>query len=116
MAMNKSHIEREHKTVEYMIAFYCRKQHEGIQLCSECRELSEYAAQRLEKCPFREDKPTCAKCPVHCYKSEMREKIRKVMRYSGPRMILRHPIWAILHIMDGRRKQTRVKRDKREAL
>jgi hypothetical protein len=60
--------------------------------------------QRLEKCPFEEGKTTCARCPVHCYKPEMREKIRAVMRYSGPRMLYRHPMLTIFHIIDGRRK------------
>ena len=55
--------------------------------------------------PFHEGKTTCANCPAHCYKPEMREKIRKVMRYAGPRMIYRHPILALLHIIDGRRKE-----------
>ena len=35
----------------------------------------------------------------------MREKIRMVMRYSGPRMIYKHPIAAIWHMIDRRRKE-----------
>jgi hypothetical protein len=104
--MTKEHprIRREKKTIESMIALYCRKQHGGNRrLCPECQELSEYAMQRLQKCPFQERKPTCAKCPVHCYKPAMREKIRCVMRYSGPRMIYTHPVLAIAHLVDGRR-------------
>ena len=30
-----------------------------------------------------------------------RKEVRKVMRYAGPRMIRRHPILAVLHIVDG---------------
>ena len=30
----------------------------------------------------------------------MRDKIREVMRFSGPRMILYHPIEAIIHMFD----------------
>jgi len=65
----------------------------------------EYASKRLDKCPFQEGKTTCAKCPVHCFKPDMRQQIRLVMRYSGPRMLLRHPLMAILHMIDGRRKE-----------
>jgi hypothetical protein len=72
-------------------------------LCTDCVELRQYAFARLEKCRYQDDKPTCAKCPVHCYRPEMREKVRVVMRYSGPRMMLRHPVLAIAHIIDGRR-------------
>jgi hypothetical protein len=43
---------------------------------------------------------TCAKCPVHCYRPELRERIRAVMRYAGPRMLFRHPRLAILHLWD----------------
>lgn len=59
--------------------------------------------QRIDKCPFCLNKPTCANCPVHCYKKDMREAVREAMRYAGPRMLLRHPILAILHQIDGRR-------------
>jgi hypothetical protein len=95
-------IAREAKTVENMVHIYCRKQH-GAQsvLCNECGELLRYSLIRLEKCPFQEGKTTCANCPVHCYSLDMREKIREVMRFSGPRMILHHPIMALLHIKDG---------------
>ena len=68
------------------------------------QELLDYARLRLGKCPYQEGKPTCANCPIHCYRPEMREKIRATMRYAGPRMLLRHPILAILHLLDGRKE------------
>jgi hypothetical protein len=72
-----------------MIELYCRRHHQAKgSLCDECRELLAYAMQRIEKCPFQADKPTCAKCPIHCYRPAMREKVRQVMRYAGPRMML----------------------------
>jgi len=74
-------------------------------LCAECSELLGYALARLDKCPFQEGKTSCAKCPVHCYKPDMREKIRIVMRYAGPRMPYRHPILTIYHMFDSRRKE-----------
>jgi hypothetical protein len=99
-------MKRERKTVENMIKIYCRDQHktEGV-LCQECRELAEYALLRLRNCPFQENKTTCGNCPIHCYKPHMREKIRAVMRYAGPRMIRHHPLLAIGHMIDGLRKE-----------
>jgi len=98
-------LERERRTVSLMIAMYCRAQHAQVQgLCPECAELEAYALARVEKCRFGERKPACANCPVHCYKPEMRQRIRAVMRYAGPRMLLRHPLLALLHLLDGRRK------------
>ena len=87
-----------------MIGMYCRRHHNGTEICEECAGLLQYARQRLEKCPFGEGKTTCAKCQVHCYKPDMRQKIRVVMRYSGPRMLFRHPVMAFRHLLDGRRK------------
>ena len=86
--------------VSEMIALYCRKQHgtpKGT-LCPECRQLHDYALARIEKCPFMETKTFCSACKVHCYKSEMREKIRAVMRWAGPRMLPVHPVLSIRHV------------------
>jgi len=94
-------MEREIKTVELMIDLYCRDQHGSIDhLCPQCLDLFDYVKKRLEKCPLKTEKPRCSKCPVHCYKPEMRERIKAVMRYSGPRMFYRHPILAGKHYLN----------------
>jgi len=98
-------MKREHKTVELMIALYCKDHHQTTQgLCADCEILAEYAGLRLANCPFQENKTTCGNCPIHCYKPKMREKVREVMRYAGPRMIWHHPLLAFGHMIDGRRK------------
>jgi hypothetical protein len=100
-----SRMVREKKTVAAMVHLYCRRLHGTRRdLCSECEGLLSYARARLDRCPFQEDKPTCSKCPIHCYKPEPREKIRAVMLYAGPRMLLSHPVLALLHLIDGRRE------------
>ncbi|MCF0179071.1 MAG: nitrous oxide-stimulated promoter family protein [Bacteroidales bacterium] len=91
-------IEQEKYVVELMIRLYCKKHEGNEELCEECGKLLDYAHSRLSHCKFGAEKPTCQKCPVHCYKPEMRENIRKVMRWSGPRMMLYHPIIAIKHL------------------
>jgi hypothetical protein len=101
-------LERERQTVRYMIEIYCRKNHPaeraGLQLCPACQQLADYAMQRIERCPFKANKPTCARCTVHCYKPAMREQVRQMMRFSGPRMLLYHPVLAIAHLLDEARK------------
>jgi len=99
-------MQREARTVEVMILRFCRDRHgtKGEVPCKECRDLLTYAHRRLKHCPFQENKTTCGKCPVHCYAPQMREKIRDVMRYAGPRMLLTHPVMAIAHLLDGLRK------------
>ncbi|MCK4823151.1 nitrous oxide-stimulated promoter family protein [bacterium] len=104
--MNNMHpqVKRESKTVKEMMEFYCRKHHSSNGLCPECLSLMEYAHQCLERCPFQEGKTTCAKCPVYCYNPIMRERIRAIMRYSGPHMLYRHPVATLWHLIDERRK------------
>jgi len=98
-------ISREKRTMAAMVRIYCRHHHGAHgQLCADCAQVLEYATGRLDRCPYGAEKPTCAKCPIHCYKPAMREKARAIMRYAGPRMLLRHPVLAILHLLDGRRR------------
>jgi predicted amidophosphoribosyltransferase len=106
--MAHGRIDREKHTVTTMIRHHCRKHHgsEG-DLCPGCRRLAEYAAQRLDRCPFHEGKTTCARCPVHCYKPAMREQIRAVMAAIGPRMLLTNPLMAFRHALDSLRKSPR---------
>ena len=92
------------KTIDAMIGMYCRHHHHGeLPLCSDCAHLRDYAARRLQRCVFGDDKPNCADCVVHCYRAEMRERIRAVMRWAGPRMALRHPILTLAHLLAERR-------------
>lgn len=89
-----------------MLQIACRGRH-GTQdgLCEACEELLEYALDRLDKCPFQVRKPTCAQCPIHCYRPSMRDEIRAVMRYAGPRMLFQHPLLALGHFVDGLRSR-----------
>ena len=94
----------EQRVVEVLIRLYCRKHHKGYdrkngRLCPVCQQLSDYAKMRSEKCPFMEKKTFCSNCKVHCYQSEMREKIRQVMRFSGPRLLPYHPILVMWHVI-----------------
>ena len=93
-------IEREKYTVSLMIRLFCRKKEGNKTLCSDCRELEEYAHKRLSACKYGEQKTSCKKCPTHCYRKDMRERIRQVMRFAGPRMILYHPLEAIKHLLE----------------
>ena len=95
---------REFKMIGAMLRMYCRAHHgaQDAALCAQCAELHNYARRRLERCVFGEAKPTCANCTVHCYKPAMRERIRVAMRWAGPRMLWRHPVLAIRHMIDGR--------------
>lgn len=106
-------IRRERHTVGIMVHMLCKRRHaraqQGIRLhgspgalCPECAALLDYALRKVDACPFGAEKPACVRCTVYCYRPEMREKIRVVMRYSGPRMTFRHPYLAVMHLLDRR--------------
>ena len=104
-ASESRRIQRERRTVRAMIEIYCRGQGHRpgpvCPVCPECQELMDYALARLDRCPFGPEKTPCATCPIHCYKPAMRQRVREVMRYAGPRMLVRHPVLAVLHTLDG---------------
>lgn len=99
-------LAREWNTMTTMVGIYCRDHHFTTHgLCKECAQFLSYANTRLERCRFGVEKPTCAKCPVHCYQRDRREQVRVIMRYAGPRMMWEHPIMSVRHWVDGLRKQ-----------
>jgi hypothetical protein len=94
----------EKKTLIAMIRIYCDSMHGGEELCDECRELQDYALQRIGRCFFGPGKPACKNCPVHCYSPKRREEIRKVMRFSGPSMLVKHPVLAFVHLVKEKKQ------------
>ena len=101
--------QREKETVSRMIALYCRKNHGGKTLCPNCAALDAYAQSRSDRCPFMETKTFCSNCRTHCYRPDMRKKIRKVLGFSGPRTIFHHPVMAVRHVIDSRKEKKRLK-------
>lgn len=107
MSSEGPRIQRERRTIAAMIELYCKETHGNDgHLCKACQGLHDYAMQRLTRCPFGEAKPTCANCTIHCYKPAMRDQVRVVMRTAGPRMLWKHPVLAVRHILDGRQRRT----------
>jgi RNase P subunit RPR2 len=72
-------------------------------VCEECADLLRYAEQRRAMCP-KDPKPFCSNCDTHCYKPGMRESMREVMRYSGPRAVFHgYAVQGIRHLIESRR-------------
>lgn len=98
---------QEKQTVGLMIALYCHSNHgtpKGT-LCPDCTALQEYADARVDHCPHMAEKTFCSVCKTHCYKPEMRQRIREVMRWSGPRMLFHHPVLAVRHLVETRKQK-----------
>jgi len=97
-------VQTEMRTIEVMVRIYCRSRH-GRDLCEECGNILTHCFARIEKCVFGPDKPVCNICTVHCYSTKMREKVKTIMRFSGPKMIYRHPYLTIVHLVKKKRKK-----------
>ena len=95
-----SRIENEKAVVAKMIRLYYRRKLGLREPSTEELELLSYAERRLTRCKFGEQKPACKRCPIHCYRSDMRAKIREVMRWAGPRIIIYDPVAAIKHLLN----------------
>ncbi len=113
--------EKELKTVYTMINMYCHKKHKTKKkdLCNDCNNLYSFVEMKRNKCPFGDDKGFCTNCKIHCYKSNilMREKIREVMRYSGPRLMFKHPIMYFNNLFEtikNKRQNKRIERNKND--
>lgn len=99
-------IEREKRTVSIMVEMYCSRFHDiKGGLCESCESLKQYALWQTENCRFGDIKPVCSACTVHCYRRDKRQQIRDVMHYAGPRMIVRHPVIAIMRLLDKKRDE-----------
>lgn len=96
--LQTGHMRREADTIRALIGIYCHDHHGGDTLCESCAQLQAYALKRLSCCPFGTEKPVCAKCKVHCYRGDMRARIADVMRYSGPRLMFKHPLLTAEHM------------------
>jgi len=114
--MTSRRVRREKKTIGVMVAMYCRAHHcpgEAGGLCRQCRDLLAYAEARIDRCVFRDSKPACNRCRVHCYGRQMRDEVRSVMRFAGPRMMGAHPVLAVMHLADGFRYRGGERRETR---
>ena len=116
-------IATEKKTVAAMVRIYCAGHHDAAGVpCATCAALQRYSHARLDACPYGVDKPTCRECPIHCYRPPEREAMREVMRFAGPRMMLRHPWLSVVHLWKERfhrtprrPKRTQARGERREA-
>jgi len=89
-------VVRDAKVLTAFIGVYCRENHKTDGLCEDCRSVLEYALRRNDKCPL-DPKPKCKDCKIHCYKPEMRAKIRRIMKFSGIYFIKRGRIDWLFH-------------------
>ena len=64
----------------------------NIEYCTACG-----FCEKTGFCKFKDEKTSCRRCPIHCYKKDMKQKVKEVMKFSGPRLILYRPVEFIKH-------------------
>ncbi len=82
-----------------MVELYCRHRLHLKEMPEEYVRLCDYSSARLSRCRYGESKRACKYCKTHCYAPTQREMIRRVMRWTGPRMIFFAPLAAIRHML-----------------
>ena len=84
--------------------------HSQADCVAECAALDSLCHGRgVEQVPVYGDQDLLLQLlSVHCYKPDMREKIREIMRFSGPRMIFHHPMTAITHVIETKKEKKRL--------
>jgi hypothetical protein len=106
--INDERVQRDVDVLAEFISIYCSAKHEGekapssgaggivgrylagntLRYCRNCQSLLLHAVSKRVLCPY-DPKPSCKKCPAHCYGEGYRERIREVMRFSGMELIRR---------------------------
>lgn len=92
----------DRRTVEAIGQIYCKGNHGGAErdsggLCAECREAIELTIRRAEACPHGHT-GNCEDCHTHCQHGRAQENIKRMMRYSAPRMAYRHPVMTFRYL------------------
>ncbi len=100
MDSKRKQTEEKH-LISKMIHLYCCNKHaqKHKSLCDECRNLLNYAYDRIDNCPVIKTKSFCSSCAHNCYNNERRIQIKRVMRFSGKRMLFHNPIVTIKHLI-----------------
>jgi hypothetical protein len=112
---------KEKKDIQILIRFvhvFCRENHRGdykkpfslpfeegaplidrgAQLCESCSKLLAYGVRKRFRCPY-DPKPMCKKCETQCYSRHYRQRVREVMRFSGPYLMKRGRLDLLYHYL-----------------
>ena len=96
--------DREKKVISEMVKLYCRKNHKKRELCDECKDVLNYSLNRIDNCKYMDTKTFCSNCKKPFYSPKMKEKIKQIMKFSGPRILFHHPLLVISHMLSRFKK------------
>jgi len=111
-------LAKDLRTLSQFIGVYCDRRHGGAvrapvdldglgvaglglrrrPLCDGCSKLLTHSCVKRMRCPYRH-KPSCKRCPSHCYHPTYRGQIREVMRFSGRHLVLSGRLDLLFHLL-----------------
>ena len=110
---------RDIRVLSDFVSIYCREHHAAEEtapfpvkddrlrsalgkkdpvLCADCSRLLSHGIAKLILCPY-DPKPACKNCETHCYAPGYREKMQRVMRFSGPYLVKHGRLHLLLHYL-----------------
>lgn len=114
----QGNIAKDLKLLTRFVELYCRDHHRDLPLrvfqlkgydiarlsgsspalCVSCAKLLAHAFVKRTACTL-DPKPTCKKCPRHCYAPAYRARMRAVMKHSGRKYVLRGRLDYLIHLL-----------------
>lgn len=104
--MENTHVDKDRQTLEAIGRIFCSAHHNEARdsegLCPSCRATIDATLERAAACPYGHE-TNCEDCRVHCQRGEAQARIREIMRYSAPRMAVRHPLMTMEYLRKKRK-------------
>ena len=104
--------EREKRTVALMIRLYCRKKHGTKKIfVPNAKHFRSMRCSAVINAPLWKPRPFALTAVCIVTSRKCVKKIREVMRFSGPRMILHHPVMAVRHVIESKKEKKRLEKE-----
>lgn len=94
--------QKKHDIVVQMVDIYCSGNKHKLDengKCADCDLLLRYSKSRTDRCPYINETLFCSNCPTPCYRPDMKERMRDLMKYAGPRLFFKRPFTVIWHMI-----------------
>ncbi|MGN1361014.1 MAG: nitrous oxide-stimulated promoter family protein [Eggerthellaceae bacterium] len=95
-------IQRDLRTLQAIGSIYCGAHHAGrpkdsTGMCPECSETILLTHDRAANCPY-DHQGNCQDCTLKCNRGDQQQRIKAIMAYAAPRMLVRHPLMTLEYL------------------
>ena len=100
--------EKDLRTLRAIGCMYCKAHHASSVkgphgLCEECTATVAFTHERTKNCPYGHAH-NCQDCTTKCNRGQQQQRVKAMMRYAAPRMLLRHPLMTMDYLSKKLRK------------